>query len=76
MKNSLISKLLDKWGIHWWEYYIRFKYTFNLPTKLGEKYKIPYLYRVCKLTGKRQEVCIWRAEKMEGGKITTWKDVK
>jgi hypothetical protein len=76
MKRSLFAILMDKLNIHIWEYYIRHKITFELPQKKGERYKIPYLYRICKLTGKKQEICIWLAEKLPSGKITNWKTIK
>lgn len=76
MKRSLFATLMDKLDIHIWEYYIRHREPFNHPHKKGEKYKIPYLYRVCKLTGKKQEICIWLAERLPAGKITNWKPVK
>jgi|LakMenE18May11ns_1017448.scaffolds.fasta_scaffold9946564_8 hypothetical protein len=76
MKRSLFAILMDKWNIHIWRYYITFKVTFDSPKKRSDRYRIPYLTRICKLTGKRQEICILFSEKLPTGKINNWKDVK
>lgn len=76
MKRSLFAILMDKLNIHIWEYYITFKVTFDYPKKKGERYRIPYLTRICKLTGKRQEICIWFSEKLPTGKINHWREIK
>ena len=73
MKKSLFCRLFDGLNIHWWEYYIRFKVSFEAPNKKGERFRIPYLFRMCGITGKKQEICIWRSEKLIPGKITNWK---